>query len=66
LAISVDESSDKLDDAQFMYMPQLDAARDEELMESLPEYLVDEITFPRLHAAKFYSRVLKALSERPE
>ncbi|RWA08242.1 hypothetical protein EKO27_g6871 [Xylaria grammica] len=63
LAVGNDGSSDKFDDAQFMYMPQLDAARDEELMDTLPDYLVEEITFPRLHAAKFYSRVVKALSE---
>ncbi|KAI1275223.1 chromosome segregation protein Csm1/Pcs1-domain-containing protein [Xylaria sp. FL0933] len=66
LSIGMDGSSDKFEDAQFMYMPQLDAARDEELIETLPDYLVEEITFPRLHAAKFYSRVVKALSERPE
>ncbi|KAI3332312.1 hypothetical protein HD806DRAFT_480129 [Xylariaceae sp. AK1471] len=66
LAIGIDGSSDKLDDAQFMYMPQLDAARDAELMDILPDYLVEEITFPRLHAAKFFARVVKALSERPE
>ncbi|KAI1360167.1 hypothetical protein F5Y08DRAFT_317943 [Xylaria arbuscula] len=66
LSIGLDGSSDKFEDAQFMYMPQLDAARDEELIDTLPDYLVEEITFPRLHAAKFYSRVVKALSERPE
>ncbi|KAI0433491.1 chromosome segregation protein Csm1/Pcs1-domain-containing protein [Xylaria sp. FL1042] len=66
LSIGMDGSSDKFEDAQFMYMPQLDAARDEELIDTLPDYLVEEITFPRLHAAKFYSRVVKALSERPE
>ncbi|KAF2973344.1 hypothetical protein GQX73_g24 [Xylaria multiplex] len=66
LAIGIDGSSDKFEDAQFMYMPQLDAARDEELIDTLPDYLVEEITFPRLHAAKFYSRVVKALSDRPE
>ncbi|KAI0187361.1 chromosome segregation protein Csm1/Pcs1-domain-containing protein [Xylaria flabelliformis] len=66
LSIGNDGSSDKFEDARFMYMPQLDAARDEELIETLPDYLVEEITFPRLHAAKFYSRVVKALSERPE
>jgi hypothetical protein len=66
LAIGVGGSSDKFDDAQFIYMPQLDAARDAELIDILPDYLVEEITFPRLHAAKFYSRVVKALSERPE
>ncbi|KAI0459681.1 chromosome segregation protein Csm1/Pcs1-domain-containing protein [Xylaria acuta] len=65
LSVGID-GSDKFEDARFMYMPQLDAARDEELIETLPDYLVEEITFPRLHAAKFYSRVVKALSERPE
>ncbi|KAI0109467.1 chromosome segregation protein Csm1/Pcs1-domain-containing protein [Nemania sp. FL0031] len=66
LAIGIDGSSDKFEDAQFMYMPQLDAARDEELIDTLPDYLTEEITFPRLHAAKFYSRVVKALTERIE
>ncbi|KAI1752495.1 chromosome segregation protein Csm1/Pcs1-domain-containing protein [Xylaria castorea] len=66
LSIGNDGSSDKFEDARFMYMPQLDAARDEELIETLPDYLVEEITFPRLHAARFYSRVAKALSDRPE
>ncbi|KAI0490124.1 chromosome segregation protein Csm1/Pcs1-domain-containing protein [Xylaria cf. heliscus] len=66
LSVGIDGSSDKFEDARFMYMPQLDAARDEELIDTLPDYLVEEITFPRLHAAKFYSRVAKALSERPE
>ncbi|TGJ80397.1 hypothetical protein E0Z10_g8363 [Xylaria hypoxylon] len=63
LSIAIDGSSDKFEEAQFMYMPQLDAARDEELIDTLPDYLVEEITFPRLHAAKFYSRVVKALSD---
>ncbi|KAI1337431.1 chromosome segregation protein Csm1/Pcs1-domain-containing protein [Xylariaceae sp. FL0016] len=62
----VDGSADKFDDVQFMYMPQLDADRDEDLMDVLPDYLVEEISFPRLHAAKFYARVMKALNERPE
>lgn len=66
LSIGIDGSSDKFEEAQFMYMPQLDAARDEELIETLPDYLVEEITFPRLHAAKFYARVVKALTERAE
>ncbi|KAI1162510.1 chromosome segregation protein Csm1/Pcs1-domain-containing protein [Nemania serpens] len=66
LSIGLDGTSDKFEEAQFMYMPQLDAARDEELIETLPDYLVEEITFPRLHAAKFYARVVKALTERPE
>ncbi|EOO01420.1 putative chromosome segregation protein [Phaeoacremonium minimum UCRPA7] len=64
LAIANENSSEGYDDAQFMYMPQLDPKRDEDLIEMLPDYLVEEISFPRLHAAKFYSRVQKALTER--
>ncbi|KAI1268745.1 hypothetical protein F5Y18DRAFT_372205 [Xylariaceae sp. FL1019] len=66
LAVGPDESSDNLDDAQFTYMPQLNGSRDQALIDTLPEYLIEEISFPRLQAAKFYSRVVKALSERPE
>jgi hypothetical protein len=47
-------------------MPQLDANRDQALVDMLPDYLVEEITFPRPHAAKFYSRVMKSLMERLE
>ncbi|CAJ2513752.1 Uu.00g018710.m01.CDS01 [Anthostomella pinea] len=66
LAIGVDGSSEKHDDAQFMYIPQLDPKNDQDLIDMLPDYLVEEITFPRLHAAKFYQRVMKTLTERPE
>lgn len=45
-------------------MPQLDQSRDRALMEMLPNFLVEEISFPRPHAAKFYSRVMKSLTER--
>ena len=53
------------EDAQFLYMPQLDPNRDRSLIDILPDYLVEEITFPRPHAAKFYARVMKALTEAP-
>lgn len=49
-----------------MYMPQLDENRDKDLMEIMPDYLVEEITFPRSHAARFYARVTKSLTERLE
>lgn len=45
-------------------MPQLDHSRDRDMMELLPDYLVGEITFPRSQAAKFYARVVKALTEK--
>jgi hypothetical protein len=59
--------SDKTDDNQeephCTYLPQLDPSRDKKLLETLPEYLTDEIVFPTGQAGKFYSRVLKALNE---
>ncbi len=64
LSMSYDATSESYDEAQFIYMPQLDSNRDRALIDILPDYLVDEITFPRPHAAKFYSRMMKALTER--
>ncbi|EKD19778.1 uncharacterized protein L3040_001877 [Drepanopeziza brunnea f. sp. 'multigermtubi'] len=64
LATANEKSSESYDDAQCNYIPQLDPSRDKDLMELLPDYLVDEITFPRPQAAKFYARVVKALTEK--
>ncbi|KAM0210233.1 hypothetical protein ACHAPA_006910 [Fusarium lateritium] len=57
------ENDGSLDDVHFTYQPQLDAGRDQEMIEMLPEYLTDEIIFPRSQAPKFYSRVNKSLTE---
>lgn len=64
LAAANEKASESYDDAQCNYVPQLNESRDRDLMELLPEYLVDEITFPRDQAAKFYARVVKALTEK--
>ncbi|KLU85997.1 hypothetical protein MAPG_05016 [Magnaporthiopsis poae ATCC 64411] len=66
LSIGSDLSAESYDQVQFMYMPQLDPSRDRALIEMLPDYLVEEISFPRPHAAKFYSRVMRSLTERVE
>lgn len=66
LAIANENSDENMDEAEFQYKPQLDERRDRDLIEILPEFLVDEISFPRAHAAKFYSRVLKSLTEKIE
>jgi len=54
---------DNYDDVQVTYRPQLDESRDEELIDLLPDYLVEEISFSRSYAAKFYSKVVKPLTE---
>ena len=52
------------EDIEFQYTPRLDANRDAELLRILPDYLTEEITFSRVNAAKFYSRVVDALTRK--
>src|ERR1700710_1374877 len=66
LAAVNETSSESYEDAHCQYIPQLDPSRDKALMELLPDYLVDQISFPRPQAAKFYARVVKALTEKLE
>lgn len=46
-------------------MPQIDPSRDEELKKLLPDYMAEELMFPRPQVDKFYARVVKALTEKP-
>lgn len=64
LALDTIDSVDNYEDVQYTYRPQLEEKRDSQLIDVLPDYLVEEITFPRPHASKFYTRVIKALTER--
>ncbi|PSR78022.1 chromosome segregation protein Csm1/Pcs1-domain-containing protein [Coniella lustricola] len=64
LAIPNEATDEEPEGSEFMYKPQLDERRDRELIDLLPDYLTDEITFQRPQAAKFYVRVLKSLTER--
>jgi hypothetical protein len=66
LSIETEMTGDGYEEEQVTYRPQLDPSRDRALMDLLPDYLVEEITFPRPHSGKFYARVLKAMTERPE
>ena len=42
----------------------LDANRDREMIELMPSYLTEDITFARQNAAKFYGRVVDTLTKR--
>lgn len=66
LALEPGEASTNYEDSQVTYRPHLDPDRDSGLIRMLPDYLAEEITFPRPQASKFYSRVVKALVERVE
>ncbi|KAK2011238.1 chromosome segregation protein [Colletotrichum eremochloae] len=64
LEVESEASGESYEEAHFTYRPQLDENRDRDLIDMLPDFLVEEITFPRPHAAKFYARVVKSLTER--
>ncbi|KAF1818127.1 uncharacterized protein K489DRAFT_385243 [Dissoconium aciculare CBS 342.82] len=54
------------EETEFAYEPLLDPSRDRELLSLLPDYLTEEICFPRQHAQKFYARVLESMGRRVE
>lgn len=52
------------EEAEFSYEPFLDESRDRELFNILPDYLVEDICFPRNHALKFYSKLLESMTKK--
>lgn len=48
----------------YQYIPLLDANRDRDLVDLLPDFLMDHITFERQAVTKFYTRVIDALTKR--
>lgn len=46
------------------YTPLLDMNRDREILQLMPDYLTEEITFSRNHAAQFYGRVVDTLMKK--
>lgn len=51
------------EETEFQYTPRFDDDRDRDLLDLMPDYLTEEITFSRQHAAKFYSRVVDTLTK---
>ncbi|KAJ9669752.1 hypothetical protein H2201_000137 [Coniosporium apollinis] len=67
LSVATEEakaSSTTYEDAEFAYTPLLDENRDRELLDILPDYLTEEICFPRSSAAKFYAKVGESLTRK--
>ncbi|KAI5242797.1 hypothetical protein E4T43_04564 [Aureobasidium subglaciale] len=52
------------EDTEFAYEPLLDVNRDADLMDILPDYLTEEICFPRNHAVKFYTKVVESMTKK--
>lgn len=51
------------EDEEFAYLPILDPKNDRHLIEILPDYLQEEISFPRNAAPKFYQKCARLMSE---
>jgi len=64
LSIAPASESSSYDDTEFVYTPLIDENRDRELVDILPEYLTEEIAFPRNHAAKFYAKVVECMTKK--
>jgi hypothetical protein len=64
VAQDADAKSTRFEETEFLYTPLLDSNRDRDMIELLPDYLTEDITFSRQHAARFYSRVADTLTKR--
>ncbi|KIW19475.1 hypothetical protein PV08_00047 [Exophiala spinifera] len=52
------------EEPDILYTPLLDGNRDRDMIEIMPSYLTEVITFSRQNAAKFYGRVVDTLTKR--
>lgn len=57
-------SGQSYEEAEFTYEPLLDDGRDGELIDILPDYLTEDIEFPRHQALKFYHKMLESMMKR--
>ncbi|KAM0718590.1 hypothetical protein Q7P37_005660 [Cladosporium fusiforme] len=57
-------SGQSYEEAEFTYEPLLDESRDGELIDILPDYLTEDIEFPRHQALKFYHKMLESMMKR--
>ncbi|CAI6337154.1 unnamed protein product [Periconia digitata] len=64
--LTVTDNGDSYEDTEIWYTPLLDEKRDQDLIELLPDYLTDEISFPRAQAPKFYTKVVECMGKKIE
>ncbi|KAI9677725.1 MAG: hypothetical protein M1829_002497 [Trizodia sp. TS-e1964] len=62
--LAVETDNENYEKTAFTYTPRLDSNRDRALIEILPDYLTEEITFSRDSSVKFYSRLIETLTMR--
>ncbi|KAI9839187.1 MAG: hypothetical protein M1819_003180 [Sarea resinae] len=62
--LAVSNEGESYKETKFQYMPKFDSNRDRDLLELLPDYLTEEIEFARMHADRFYSRVVDTMTKK--
>lgn len=62
--LTVTTGGESYEETEFVYNPLLNEQRDKELIELLPDYLTEEICFPRAQAPKFYTKVVDSMSRK--
>lgn len=62
--LTVTAGGESYEETEFVYNPLLNEQRDRELIELLPDYLTEEICFPRAQAPKFYTKVVDSMSKK--
>ncbi|KAF2836111.1 hypothetical protein M501DRAFT_904821, partial [Patellaria atrata CBS 101060] len=66
LAVADSEGASSYDEVEFTYIPLLDENRDRDLLDLLPDYLTEEIFFPRSSAARFYAKIQDCMTKKIE
>ncbi|KAF1960691.1 hypothetical protein CC80DRAFT_590055 [Byssothecium circinans] len=64
--LTVTNDGESYEETEIWYTPLLNEQRDQELIELLPDYLTDEISFPRAQAPKFYMKVVECMGKKIE
>ncbi|KAK9480005.1 chromosome segregation protein Csm1/Pcs1-domain-containing protein [Lipomyces japonicus] len=54
------------EDVEVTFVPMLDGKRDEALVELLPDYFTEPLTFVRSSAAQFFWKISQALQKKPQ
>ncbi|KAF2705561.1 hypothetical protein K504DRAFT_471565 [Pleomassaria siparia CBS 279.74] len=62
--LTVTDSGESYEETEIVYNPMFNEQRDKELLDLLPDYLTEEICFPRNQAPKFYMKVVDSMSKK--
>jgi hypothetical protein len=62
--LTITTDGESYEETEIIYNPLFNQQRDKELLDLLPDYLTEEICFPRNQAPKFYMKVVDSMSKK--